>query len=98
MKRPPADSKFPYNQACIALAVGLALILWFAYLRGCIEVMGSFMFGILILWQVINGLVMKRHYWHIPEEKVTFWALIGALVLAAGMLALCLQNITTPSL
>lgn len=98
MKRPPADSKFPYNQACIALAVCMALILWLAYLRGCIEVMGSFMFGLLILWQVINGLVIKRHYWHIPEEKVTFWALIGALALAGAMLALCLNNNTESSL
>ena len=92
MKRPPADSKFPCNQACIALALGIALILWGAYLHGCIEVMGSFMFGLLILWQVINGLVIKRRYWHIPEEKVTFWALFVAVALAGAMLHLCLIN------
>ena len=92
MKRPPEDSKFPYNQACIALALGIALILWGAYLHGCIEVMGSFMFGLLIIWQVINGLVIKRRYWHIPDDKVTFWALLAATALAGGMLYLCLAN------
>ena len=92
MKTPPQDSKFPYNQACIAMAWGIALILWGAYLHGCIEVMGSFMFGLLILWQVINGLVIKRHFWHIPEDRITFWALLIALLLGGGMLYLCLTN------
>lgn len=92
MHRLPQESRFPYNKACIVLAIGLALILWAAYLHGCIEVMGSFMFGLLIIWQVINGLIIKRKYWHIPEEKVTFWALLTALPIAGGMLLLCLRN------
>lgn len=96
MKTPPKDSKFPYNQACIALALGIALILWGAYLHGCIELMGSFMFGLLILWQVINGLVIKRHFWHIPEDRATFWALLVALLLGGGMLYLCLDGVPTP--
>ncbi len=74
--------------------MGMALILWGAYLRGCIEVMSAFMFGLLIIWQVINGLIIKRRFWHIPEEKVTFWALIAALALSGGMLYLCMQNTT----
>jgi len=90
VKKPPEDSKFPYNQACVAAAVGIALLMWGAYLHNCIEIMGGFMFGLLIIWQVINGLIIKRHYWHIPEEKVTFWALITALALGGGMLYLCL--------
>ena len=74
--------------------MGIALILWGAYLHGCIELMSAFMFGLLIIWQVINGLIIKRRFWHIPEEKVTFWALIAALALSGGMLYLCMQNTT----
>lgn len=92
MKRPPAESRFPYNKACITLAMCLALIAWAAYLHGCIEVMGSFMFALLILWQVINGLVIKRRFWHIPEEKTTFWALVIALIICGLMLYLCLSS------
>ena len=54
--------------------------------------MGSFMFGLLIIWQVINGLIIKRRYWHIPDDKVTFWALLAATALAGSMRYLCLAN------
>ena len=50
------------------------------------------MFGLLIIWQVINGLIIKRRFWHIPEEKVTFWALLAALALSGGLLYLSMQN------
>lgn len=83
---PQPQSRFPYNKGCIALSMGLALTLWAAYLRGCAEVMGSFMFGLLIVWQVINGLILKRKYWHIPEEKTTFWALLMALSICICLL------------
>ena len=74
------------------LAMGLALILLGAHLHDCLEVLSSFMFGLLIIWQVINGLIIKRRFWHIPEEKTTFWALIVAVLLSLGMLLLCLSN------
>ena len=74
------------------LAVGLALILLSAHLHECLEVLSNFMFGLLIIWQVINGLIIKRKYWHIPEEKTTFWALVVAVLLSVGMLLLCLSN------
>ena len=74
------------------LAMGLALILLGAHLHDCLEVLSSFMFGLLIIWQVINGLIIKRKFWHIPEEKTTFWALIVAVLLSLGMLLLCLAN------
>ena len=83
---PQPQSRFPYNKGCIVLSMGLALTLWAAYLRGCAEVMGSFMFGLLIVWQVINGLILKRKYWHIPEEKTTFWALLMALSICICLL------------
>ena len=88
----PQPSKFPYNKACIVLAMGLALILLGAHLHDCLEVLSSFMFGLLIIWQVINGLIIKRKFWHIPEEKTTFWALIVAVLLSLGMLLLSLAN------
>ena len=74
------------------MAVALALLLLAAYLHNCAEVMGSFMFGLMILWQVVRGLIIKRYFWHIADEKTTFWALIVALLLCAGMLWLCLSN------
>ncbi len=92
MKLPDSESKFPYNTACVAMAVALALLLLAAYLHNCAEVMGSFMFGLMILWQVVRGLIIKRYFWHIADEKTTFWALIVALLLCAGMLWLCLSN------
>jgi hypothetical protein len=98
MKLPDSESKFPYNTACIALAVGLALMLLAAYLHNCAEVMGSFMFALMIVWQVVRGLIIKRYFWHIADEKTTFWALIAAILLSGAMLWLCLSNAsqTTP--
>lgn len=93
---PPSPSRFPYNKGCIVLSLGLALTLWAAYLRGCMEVMGSFMFALLILWQVINGLILKRRYWHIPEEKTTFWALLIALIISICLLLSILPDPPPP--
>lgn len=92
MKLPDSESKFPYNTACVALAVGLALMLFAAYLHNCAEVMGSFMFALMIVWQVVRGLIIKRYFWHIADEKTTFWALIAAILLSGAMLWLCLSN------
>lgn len=94
MRMPDKESKFPYNTACIALTVALALEMLASYLHNCAELMGSFMFGLLIIWQVVRGLILKRHYWHIPDEKTTFWALIIALILGGAMLWLCLHKQT----
>ena len=94
MKLPDSESKFPYNTACIALAIALALLLFAAYLHNCAEAMGSFMFALMIVWQVVRGLVIKRYFWHIADEKTTFWALIAALLLSGAMLWLCLSNAT----
>lgn len=94
---PQPQSRFPYNKGCIVLSMGLALTLWGAYLRGHAEVMGSFMFGLLIVWQVINGLILKRRYWHIPEEKTTFWALIIALSICICLLLSLAPEPATPA-
>jgi len=83
---------FPYEQACIALFVCLLLLMLAAFLQGVMEAMGAFMFAVFILWQVVRGLVIKRYFWQIPDEKVSFWSLLAALALGGGMLFLCLQR------
>lgn len=87
-----SKDRFPYGQGCVALFVCLLLLLFAAYLQDMAEVMGSFLFALFIIWQVIRGLIVKRYFWQVPEEKVSFWALLAALLLGCGMLWLCLQQ------
>lgn len=83
---------FPYGRGCVALFVCLLLLLFAAYLQDVAEVMGSFLFALFIVWQVVRGLVIKRYFWQVPEEKTTFWALLATLLAAGGLLWLCLQQ------
>lgn len=76
-----------YNQASTALFLLLAFLMWPAYRYGCAEIMGSFYFGLLILYRVIVGLVIKRHFWQIADEKISFCALLTAFILSAALLA-----------
>lgn len=76
-----------YNQASTALFLLLVFLLWPAYHYGCAEIMGSFYFGLLILYRVIVGLVIKRHFWQIADEKISFYSLLTAFVFSAAILA-----------
>lgn len=76
-----------YNQASTALFLLLAFLLWPAYRYSCAEIMGSFYFGLLILYRVIVGLVIKRHFWQIADEKISFYSLLIAFISSAALLA-----------
>lgn len=83
--------KFPYEQACIALFVCLALLMFAAYLQDIADVMAGLMMALFIIWQVVRGLVIKRYFWRIPDEKTSFWSLLAALLLGGGVFWLCAQ-------
>ncbi len=76
-----------YNQASTALFLLLAFLLWPAHRHGCAGIMGSFYFGLLILYRVIVGLVIKRYFWQIADEKISFYSLLIAFILSASLLA-----------
>lgn len=78
-----------WEKGCYALLVGIALVLFAAWLHDIFEVMSGLMMGIFFLYQVVRGLIIKRYYWHIAEEKVSFWALAAGLVLAITFYLLC---------
>lgn len=88
----PGDSPngFPWEKGCYALLLGIGLVMLAAWLHDIFEVMSGLMMGVFFLWTVIRGLVIKRYYWHIPEEKVCFWSLALGLALAVGFYALCM--------
>lgn len=83
---------FPYGEGCVALFAALLLLMLAAYLWDLAEVMGSFMFALLVLWQDVRGLVIKRWFWRLPDEKVAFWSLLVALALGGGFFWLCLRG------
>lgn len=86
-----SNAWFPYQQACLALFVCLLLLMFAAYLWDVMEAMGTFMFALMIVWQVVRGLVIKRYFWQISDEKAAFWSLLAALLLGSGMFCLCIQ-------
>lgn len=71
------------------LLLGIALVLLASWMNDIFEVMSGLMMGIFFLWQVVRGLIIKRYYWHIAEEKVSFWSLLVGLLLAIGFYFLC---------
>lgn len=76
-----------YNQASTALFLLLAFLMWPAYVYDKVEIMGSFYFALLILYRVIVGLIIKRHFWQIADEKISFYSLLIAIILSATLLA-----------
>ncbi|MBQ6942094.1 MAG: hypothetical protein IJN29_13190 [Akkermansia sp.] len=92
--RLPDEKKggFPWEPGCYALLAGIGLVLLAAWKHDIFEVMSGLMMGIFFLWQVVRGLIIKRHFWHIAEEKVSFWSLLCALLLALLFFWLCRSN------
>ena len=82
------ENAFPWEKGCYVLLLGIGLVMLAAWLHDIIEVMSGLMMGVFFLWQVIRGLIIKRYYWHIPEEKVSFWSLAVGLLLAVGFFLL----------
>lgn len=80
---------FPWEKGCYVLLLGIGLVLLAAWLHDIFEVMSGLMMELFFLWQVIRGLVIKRYYWHIAEEKVSFWSLFTGLALALLFYWLC---------
>ena len=78
-----------WERGCYVLLAGIGLVMLAGWLHGCFEALSGLMFGFFIVWQVVRGLVIKRHFWHIAEEKVSFWSLAVALVVALGCYWLC---------
>lgn len=87
----PSDSpsSFPYEKGCYVLLAGILFILFASWLKDCFEILSGLMMGIFFLWQVIRGLIIKRHFWHIPDEKVSFYSLLIALILATTFYFIC---------
>lgn len=81
-----------YNQASVGLFLLLCFLMWPAYLYGHTEILGSFYFGLLILYRVIDGLVIKRRFWHIADEKISLCALLIAFLLSATLLTLLILH------
>lgn len=90
----PTESRFPYEKASYVLLGGIVFILFASWLKDCLEVLSGLMMGIFFLWQVIRGLIIKRYYWHFPDEKVAFYSLLIALAIATSFYFIC----KTPSL
>lgn len=88
---PPDEEpgRFPWEKACYVLLAGIGVVLLVAWQRDIFEVMSGLMMGLFFLWQVVRGLIIKRYYWHIAEEKVSFWALLFGLVAAVCFYLLC---------
>lgn len=78
-----------WERVCYVLLVGIGLVLFASWLDGSFEVVSGLMFGFFIMWQVVRGLVIKRYFWHIPEEKVSFWSLLLAFFTALLCYYLC---------
>ena len=74
--------KFPYEKACYALLLGIGLVLLTAWRQDKLEVMSALLMGLFFLWQVVRGLIIKRYFWRIADEKVSFWSLLCALLIA----------------
>lgn len=83
------ESRFPWEKGCYVLLLCIALVLLAAWKNDIFEVMSSLMMGVYFLWMVVRGLIIKRYYWHISEEKVSFWSLFAGLLLAIGFYLLC---------
>ena len=73
---------FNWEKGCYAWLVALGMAFFFSWLEGCFELVSGVMFGFFIIWQVVRGLVIKRYFWHIAEEKVSFWSLAVAVAMA----------------
>ena len=89
--RKERTSTFPWEKGCYVLLAVIVLVLLFAWLQGFFEVMSGLMFAFFILWQVVRGLVIKRHFWLIAEEKVSFWSLACGVLVVVLSYALCLD-------
>ncbi len=86
---PDSESRFPWEKACYALLACIGLVLLAAWKNDFFEVMSGLMMGVFFLWQVVRGLIIKRYFWHIAEEKVSFWSLLVALLLALLFYWIC---------
>ena len=89
---PDSESRFPWEKACYALLAGIGLVLLAAWKNDFFEVMSGLMMGVFFLWQVVRGLIIKRYFWHIAEEKVSFWSLLVALLLALLFYWICCKG------
>lgn len=83
------ENRFPWEKGCYVLLVGIAMVMLAAWRHDIFEVMSGFMMGLFFLWQVIRGLVIKRYFWQIADDKVSFWSLFVGLILAIGFYLLC---------
>lgn len=81
--------KFPYEKGCYALLLGIGLVTLAAWRQDKHEAMCALLMGLFFLWQVVRGLIIKRYFWRIADEKVSFWSLLVALFIAAAFLQLC---------
>ena len=82
-------SRFPWEKGCYVLLAAIGFIMLASWIRDFFEVMSALMMGVFFLWQVIRGLIIKRYFWHIAEEKVSFWGLFGGLCLAILFYMIC---------
>lgn len=85
-------SRRAWDKGCYVLLAAIGLVMLAAWLHDIFEVMSGLMMGVFFLWQVIRGLVIKRYYWYIAEEKVSFWGLLGGLVISLIFYWLCRGN------
>ncbi len=84
--------RMPWEKGCYVLLAGIGVVMLAAWLRDIFEVMSGLMLGVFFLWQVIRGLVIRRYFWYIAEEKVSFWGLLGGFVICLAFYWLCREN------
>ncbi len=78
-----------WEVGCYILVAGIALVFFAAWLHECAEAVGGLMFGFFVIWQVVRGLIIKRYYWHIAEEKVSFWGVLAGFLVSLLCYWLC---------
>ena len=81
-----------WERGCYVLLLAIGLVMLAGWLHDCFEALSALMFGFFIVWQVVRGLVIKRYFWFIPEEKVSFWSLAVAFVVALLCFWICSQG------
>lgn len=92
-KLPDDDSRSRqlWEKGCYVLLLGIGLVLLAAWLHDIFEVISGLMMGLFFIWQVVRGLIIKRYYWHLCDEKVHFWSLFIGLLAGVGFYFLCRQ-------
>ena len=83
------ENRFPWEKGCYVLLVCIAMVLLASCRHDIFEVMSGLMMGVFFLWQVIRGLIIKRYFWQIADDKVSFWSLFVGLLLALLFYWLC---------